>query len=118
MHRKSSGSRTAIYLMASFLFIFFGRAGLASQWGGFKRFTHVWGSSTLSMATVVATFLAGLGIGAYLVGRIADNLRRPLRLYGFFELGIAALTFAVPYELIQLAQFASSLPPTLVDHPF
>jgi spermidine synthase len=56
--------------------------GLAYQVIWFKRFAHAWGSSGLAMGSVVASFLFGLGAGAWLLGRVADRVGRPLFWYG------------------------------------
>ncbi len=57
----------------------------------------IFGNTTHATATVLASFMAGLGVGSYLIGRACDSWRRPLLAYGMLELGIAAyasLTFA------------------------
>ena len=56
--------------MASLLFLLSGATGLAYEVIWFKRFSHVWGTSTLASAAVVASFLSGLGLGALRLGRI------------------------------------------------
>ncbi len=33
--------------------------------------------------------MAGLAIGGYAIGKYVDHVRKPLRLYGLLELGIA-----------------------------
>ena len=54
----------------------------------------VFGVSSLAVATVVAVFLLGLGIGSWLFGRWSERTRDPLRLYLVVELGIAVLSLA------------------------
>src|SRR5687768_1762287 len=77
-----------ILFVASALFLTSGATGLAYEVIWFKRYTHVWGSSSTAIAAVVASFLFGLGIGAYLLGKLADRVTTPLRWYGICELGI------------------------------
>lgn len=55
------------------------------------------GNTTLAHVAVLSTFMAGLALGSLLVGRSSDRLRRPLRTYGFLEIGIAALAVSFPY---------------------
>ena len=97
------------YWMASVLFLLSGGTGLAYEVIWFKRFSHVWGNSTLATAAVVASFLFGLGIGARQFGRLADRVRSPLRWYGFCEIGIGLLALAI--ERLVLRSGA------LVSHP-
>lgn len=92
---------------ASLLFFCSGATGLAYEVIWFKRFSHVWGNSTLAMAAVVASFLFGLGLGARLLGRVADRVASPLWWYGICEAGIGFLALAIPAAL-QLALAASA----------
>src|SRR4030067_2490512 len=55
--------------------------------------------------------MAGLAIGGYIIGKSADSMKKPLRIYGFLELliGIFAIIFLgliklYPYIYIPLAQ--------------
>ncbi len=91
------------------LFFLSGAAGLVYEVIWFKRFTHVWGSSTLAMAAVAASFLGGLGVGAHLGGRAADTVRRPLWWYGILEIGIGLAALLVPLEI----KLAASLSPAI-----
>ena len=50
----------------------------------------VFGVSSFAVATVVAVFLLGLGLGSYFFGRWSERARGPLRIYMIVELGIAA----------------------------
>jgi len=60
----------------------------------------VFGVSSFAVATVVAVFLLGLGLGSYVFGRWSERARDPLRVYMYVELGIAA-TSLVAYLLIE-----------------
>ncbi|MBI4169823.1 MAG: fused MFS/spermidine synthase [Acidobacteria bacterium] len=51
------------------------------------------------MSTILAAFMAGLGAGALVFGRLADRSGHPLRTYALLELGIAASAFALPLAL-------------------
>lgn len=106
-----------IFAAASALFFLSGAAGLAYQIIWFKRFTHIWGSSTLAMSAVVASFLAGLGLGAHYFGRRAERTASPLRLYGFCEAAVGVLALLVPYEASLLLEVASKLYPALAGKP-
>src|SRR2546429_2441917 len=56
----------------------------------------VFGVSTAASAAVLAIFLGGLGLGGLLLGRRADRVRSPLRLYADLETGVAAAAPATP----------------------
>ncbi len=60
----------------------------------------VFGVSSFAVATVVAVFLLGLGLGSYVFGRWSERARDPLRVYMYVELGIAA-TSLIAYLLIE-----------------
>ena len=58
---------------------------------------HVFGSSSVAISSVVSVFMAGLALGAWLFGRFADRIRRPLLLYAWAELGVALFALCVPW---------------------
>ena len=107
----------AVLLLASLCFFASGMTGLAYQVIWFKRFAHAWGSSGLAMGSVVASFLFGLGVGAWLLGRVADRVRRPLFWYGVFEIGIGLLAALIPFEIQFLVQAAAVIHPLLPEQP-
>ncbi len=74
---------------AGLLFLLSGATSLMYEVAWAKLLTLEFGSAAWSIATVVASFMAGLGSGGAWAGRRADRIRRPLRVYGFLELGIA-----------------------------
>ncbi|HVS32874.1 MAG TPA: fused MFS/spermidine synthase [Thermoanaerobaculia bacterium] len=76
-----------------------GMCALIYQTVWLRQFRLIFGASTASSAAVLAIFMAGLGFGGILLGRIADRSRRPLALYGFLEVGIALFTALTPVLL-------------------
>jgi len=56
----------------------------------------VFGHTVFAITTVLAAFMAGLGLGSYLFGGMADRYRHPLRLYGFLEAGIGIYALLTP----------------------
>ncbi len=52
----------------------------------------VFGVSSFAVATVVAVFLLGLGLGSWVFGKWSERTDNPLRLYLYVELGIAAFS--------------------------
>lgn len=112
-----SATRRALWA-AALLFVLSGFTGLVYETVWFKRLGHAWGSSSFAMASVVATFLCGLGLGAWLGGKLADRAQRPLALYGWCELGIAGLALLIPLEFGWLLDSAAPLAFELSDSPF
>jgi spermidine synthase len=95
--------------------IFFasGAASLTLQVVWFKQLQFVLGSSTLSVSVTVASFFFGLSIGSALGGRVADLVARPLRAYGFLELALALVSFAVTSFLSHWSTWVGWLSPML-----
>jgi spermidine synthase len=54
----------------------------------------VFGVSSFAVATVVAVFLLGLGLGSYFFGKWSERTDNPLRIYMYVELGIALCSLA------------------------
>ena len=67
-----------------------GLTGLVYELLWVRRLNLVFGSTTYSITTVLAAFMAGLGLGSYLVGRRVRAGRRGARTYAYLELGLAA----------------------------
>jgi spermidine synthase len=65
------------------------------------------GHSTLAIATVVATYMAGLGLGASIAGRRADRVARPLFAYGLLEAAIGVFALLSPTILRLLTPLTS-----------
>ncbi|MFH0944341.1 MAG: fused MFS/spermidine synthase [Planctomycetota bacterium] len=60
------------------------------------------GSTTLSTGSVVAGFMGGMGLGAYLYHRVQDRGFRPVLAYGLLEIGIALTTATLTLGLYAL----------------
>jgi spermidine synthase len=79
------------------LFFLSGIAGLIYQVVWARLFHEVFGVSVYAVTTVLATFLAGLATGGFVLGRAGDRAANPLRLYGWLEIGIALTGLAGAY---------------------
>jgi spermidine synthase len=64
------------------VFCLSGAAALAYQVLWTRQLTMILGASAVAVSTVLATFMAGLGLGAHLAGRLADRTRHPILFYG------------------------------------
>ena len=58
---------------------------------------HVFGSTTIAMSTVLSVFMAGLGLGAWVFGKISSRIKHPLMTYAAAELLVALCAVAIPY---------------------
>lgn len=56
----------------------------------------VFGHTVFAITTVLAAFMAGLGLGSYLFGRLADRSAHPILLYGLLEAGIGIYALLTP----------------------
>jgi predicted membrane-bound spermidine synthase len=114
-----------LFLFAS-LFLVSGAAGLAYQIVWERLLELFFGVSMVSVTLIVGAFMAGLGIGSLVGGRVARRVKNTLLVYGLLELGIAAFglvsrplifwigqkTAGSPYALVFLISFAILLIPT------
>lgn len=89
------------------LFFLSGAAALAYQVAWLRLLSLIFGVTVHAASAVLTSFMAGLALGSWLGGRLADRVAVPLRWFAIAELGIAASTLAVPFAL----QFASAVYP-------
>src|SRR5437016_8199907 len=66
----------------SLLFFLSGATGLVYELLWVRVLYQTFGSTIQSVTTVVAAYMGGLGLGAWLLGRRADRHERPAALYG------------------------------------
>ena len=92
----AEGRGRATRLLLALLFFASGAAGLIDQVAWLRYLSLVFGNTTLATATLLAVFMAGLGLGAYLFGRISDRTPRPLTLYALLEVGIGLFAIFSP----------------------
>lgn len=78
------------------LLFFSGATGLVYEVVWSKVLSDVLGNSGQAHAIVLATFMGGLALGAWLFGGLADRLQRPLALYAFIELGVGLYALVFP----------------------
>lgn len=81
-----------MFLPLSFCYLLFflsGAAALIYQVAWVRSLTLIFGGTHLAITTVLAVFMAGLALGGYAIGRYADSVNKPLKLYGYLELGTA-----------------------------
>ena len=84
------------YWLVLVCFFLSGWAALVYQTVWMRQFAVVFGTSELAIATVLGAYMAGLALGATLAGRFVKRIRRPVRVYGLLEIGIAGGALFVP----------------------
>lgn len=85
------------------LFLVSGVAGLVYEVVWLRQLSFVFGVTSQAATTVLAAFMGGMALGSWLLGRVADRMRRPLFFYALLQAGVAATGLLVPL-LLQLAQ--------------
>ena len=81
------------------LFFLSGATGLVYELLWVRVLYQTFGSTIQSVTTVVAAYMGGLGLGAWLFGRRADRHPRPAALYGVLELAIGIFGLISPLVL-------------------
>jgi spermidine synthase len=78
-------------------FFLSGMASLVYQVLWVRQLGLVFGNTLYSVSTVLGVFMAGLALGSYLFGRLADRTDNPLRLFALLEIGIGLYVLAIPF---------------------
>ena len=91
--------RSRSQLAYSLLFFVSGATGLIYELLWVRVLYQSFGSTIQSVSTVVAAYMGGLGLGAWLFGRRADRARRPAALYGWLEIAIGVFGLISPFVL-------------------
>ncbi|MFC0034278.1 phosphatase PAP2 family protein [Cardiobacterium valvarum] len=84
------------------LFVCSGFAGLLYEVVFAKHLGVIFGGTSLAAYTVMATYMGGMALGAWLGGLLADRVRNPLKWYALFEavIGVYALATPALFKLI------------------
>ena len=85
------------------LFVCSGFAGLLYEVVFAKHLGIIFGGTALAAYTVMATYMGGMALGAWLGGIIAERVRTPLKWYALFEAAIGVYALATPtlFKLIE-----------------
>lgn len=92
-----------LYPTAFVCLLLSGVAGLVYQVVWARYLALFLGHTSYAVVAVLVAFMGGLALGNAWLGRFADRLERPLALYAWLEIGIAAyaLLFPVYFEICQ-----------------
>ena len=96
------------------LLLFFGSgcAALIYEIVWFQLLGFVIGSSAVSLAVLLGTFMGGMCLGSLLLPRLVSPRHHPLRVYALLEFGIAAAALFVLFALPSIARAYTSLATT------
>src|SRR5260370_5932164 len=99
------------------IFILSGAAGLIYEVVWSRQLVLVFGNTTQAVSTILTGFFGGMAIGSALGGRLADRVRRPLRLYGLLELLLVVLVLLTPLTFLVLREAYRGVFDALVASP-
>jgi spermidine synthase len=91
------------------LLIISGTAALIYQVLWIKQLTLIVGVDVYAVTTGVSAFFAGLALGGLFLGRWADRVTRPLRLYAVLEIGVALVGVLMTIALARSAALFATL---------
>jgi spermidine synthase len=94
---NSSAASPSALLVLSACFLFSGFAGIVYQIAWARQLAVVFGTTEVAVALVLAGYMAGLALGAWLIQRFLPFVERPVLTYAALELLIAITAiFLVP----------------------
>ena len=91
------GGQRGIVAVATACFFLSGMAGLVYEVVWIRLLGLVFGHTVYAITTVLATYMGGLALGSVVIGRRADAMRRPLRVYGILEAAVGLYCLATPW---------------------
>jgi spermidine synthase len=99
------------------IFLLSGAAGLVYEVVWARQLVLVFGNTTQAVSAILTGYFGGLALGSFFGGRIADRMRRPLRLYGFLELLLVVIVLLTPLLFRSLDDLYRPLFAGLSDSP-
>ncbi len=78
------------------IFLLSGAAGLVYEVVWARQLVLVFGNTTQAISAILTGYFSGIAIGSVIGGRLADRVRRSLRLYGLLELVLVVLVLTTP----------------------
>lgn len=78
------------------IFLLSGFAGLVYEIVWARQLVLVFGNTTQAISAILTGFFGGMAIGSVVGGRLADRVRRPLRMYAILELLVVVTVLLTP----------------------
>lgn len=115
MQQPQNPQRSPRWLLPLLLVLFFGSGvcALIYQVMWLRLLSLVFGVTVYAASTVLASFMAGLGAGSFLGGRLATRLTRPLVTFGIAEALVGVTAFVTPFALDALTAIWVAVYPQL-----
>ena len=112
-----ASQRSPRWLLPLLLLLFFGSGAcaLVYQVMWLRLLALVFGVTVYAASTVLAGFMAGLGLGSFVAGRLAVRITRPLAAFGIAEVLVGITAFISPVLLEALTRLWVSIHPSLPD---
>lgn len=99
------------------LFVVSGACGLIYEIVWSQLLIRVMGGTTYAVTTVLVAFMAGLGLGSYVGGRLSQRWVNPVRAYAVLELAIGAYALVLPALLKAALPLYKAIYPYVQDAP-
>jgi spermidine synthase len=99
------------------IFVLSGAAALIDEIVWSRQLVLVFGNTTQAVSAILAGFFGGIAIGSFVGGRIADRVRRPLRMYGILELALAVVVLLTPISFRLINGLYRGIYPSLEGSP-
>ena len=103
--------------LISAIFLLSGAAGLIFEVVWSRQLVLVFGNTTQAVSAILTGFFGGMALGGWLGGRMADKVRRPLRLYGLLELALVVIVMLTPLSFRLIHEIYRSAFGTLEASP-
>src|SRR5438876_3149471 len=113
MLAKRLNSKSILYV----IFFLSGATGLVYEVIWVRLTGLVFGNTSHAISTVLGAFMAGLALGSWILGKKADRVENPLRLYGLLEIGIGLSAALVPLVFRALDTFYWTIAPSVSSIP-
>ncbi len=105
------GLLVVIFLCSGFL-------ALTYQILWIRKLQLILGATSFAMSTVIAAFFLGLALGSHFLGKRADRMRNPVKVFGFLEIGIGLFALSFPLLLALLTNLYRAFYPSLEGNFF
>jgi spermidine synthase len=99
------------------IFILSGAAGLMYEVVWSRQLVLVFGNTTQAVSTILTGFFGGMAVGSFVGGRLADRVRRPLRLYGLIEVVLVVVVLLTPLTFRFLHELYRGVFPSIESQP-
>jgi spermidine synthase len=104
-------------MLIPFLFFISGATALVYELIWSKYLSLIFGSTVYAQTAVLSTFMLGLALGSWLIGKLVTRTSSPLKLYGGLELLIGVYGFCFPMIYHSADQVFIHLGQAVYDQP-